>query len=125
VLWQNTYPLPPVGESIVSGLDPLPTSAPSAPTQPASTAPVSSGKDSWYSQYEDQYSWVDRGDEPNSNKLGVPDDQQGCSFYNQATLGHWFDVTAPNGVVLRLQQTDIGPSPRTGRKIDIAAVSAE
>jgi hypothetical protein len=86
---------------------------------------VSSGKGSWFSQYQGQYTWKDSGDEPNSNKLGVPDDEQGIAFYSQATLGKWFDVTAPNGKTLRLQQTDIGPHPSTGRKIDIAAVAAE
>lgn len=83
------------------------------------------GKGSWYSQYKGKYTWVDEGDKPNSNALGVPDDQQGCAFYNQATLGKWFLVTAPNGQTLKLQQTDIGPHPRTGRMIDIAAVAAE
>ena len=87
--------------------------------------PSGGGRGSWYSQYNGKYNWVDLGDKPNSNALGVPDINQGCSFYNSATLGKWFDVTAPNGVTLRLQQTDIGPHPRTGRKIDIAAVSAE
>ncbi len=84
-----------------------------------------SGKGSWYSQYRGKYLWVDTGDKPNSNALGVPDDQQGVAFYDRATLGKWFDVRAPNGVTLRLRQTDIGPHPNTGRKIDIAAVAAE
>jgi hypothetical protein len=84
-----------------------------------------SGKGSWYSQYKGKYTWVDTGDKPNSNALGVPDDEQGCAFYNQKTLGDWFDVTAPNGKTLRLCQTDVGPHPKTGRKIDIAAVAAE
>lgn len=86
---------------------------------------VFSGKGSWFSHYEGKYSWVDTGDKPNSNALGVPDDQQGCAFYDQRTLGECFYVTAPNGRTLKLQQTDIGPHPRTGRKIDIAAVAAE
>jgi hypothetical protein len=90
------------------------------------TAPAEMhGKGSWYSWYKGKYTWTDSGDKPNSNALGVPDNQQGCAFYNQATLGHWFYVTAPNGKTLKLQQTDIGPHPNTGRKIDIAAVAAE
>lgn len=84
-----------------------------------------SGKGSWYSQHVGEYTWVDKGDTPGSSALGVPDDEQGCAFYNQATLGKWFNVTAPNGRTLRLQQTDIGPHPDTGRSIDIAAVAAE
>ena len=94
-----------------------------APTIPEGY--VESGKGSWYSQYQGKYNWVDKGDKPNSNALGVPDDHQGVALYNRGTLGDWFFVTAPNGVRLRLQQTDIGPHPKTGRKIDIAAVAAE
>ncbi len=82
-------------------------------------------KGSWYSQYRGKYVWIDTGDKPNSNALGVPDDQQGIALYDRNTLGDWFQVTSPNGVALRLQQTDIGPHPSTGRKIDIAAVAAE
>lgn len=94
--------------------------------EPAQTfIPVGSGKGSWYSQFEGQYSWVDKGDRPNSNALGVPDSRQGFAMLDRATLGTWRQVRAPNGVVLKLQQTDIGPSATTGRAIDIAAVAAE
>lgn len=99
------------------------------------TAKGGIGKGSWYSQYEGRYTWVDKGDGkwnkdktiylgPN-NALGVPDDQQGVALYDHGTLGDWFLVTAPNGLTLKLRQTDIGPHPSTGRKIDIAAVAAE
>ncbi len=84
-----------------------------------------SGRGSWYSQYRGKYNWVDDGDEPDSAALGCPDSAQGVSFYNSATLGKWFKVKAPNGEVSIEQQTDIGPHPRTGRKIDIAAAAAE
>lgn len=84
-----------------------------------------SGKGSWYSQYRGKYKWVDNGDAPGSAALGCPDDAQGVSFYNSKTLGKWFLVTAPNGKTSLEQQTDRGPHPRTGRKIDIAAVAAE
>ncbi len=75
---------------------------------------------SWYSQYP---GWVDNQDRPGSNALGVPDEQQGIALPTRHTLGQWFDVTAPNGQTLRLQQTDIGPHPRTGRGIDISAAA--
>ncbi len=88
-------------------------------------ADVKSGRGSWYSQYEGEYSWVDTGDEPGSNALGVPDDAQGVAFYDQSTLGKWFMVNAPNGNTDIQQQTDIGPHPNTGRLIDISAVAAE
>ena len=93
--------------------------------QPWTDPTVSSGRGSCYSQYSGKYNWVDRGDRPNSNALGVPDSAQGCAFNNHSTLGDWFVVTAPNGKSLLMPQTDIGPSPRTGRKIDISAHMAE
>lgn len=91
----------------------------------ALTPQVKSSKGSWFSQYNGKYHWVDEGDEPGSNALGVPDDQQGIALPSSKTLGDWFWVTAPNGVELKLQQTDIGPAEWTGRFIDIAAVAAE
>lgn len=86
---------------------------------------LQSGKGSWYSQYSGKYEWVDEGDEPGSAALGVPDDAQGVAFYNQSTLGKWFEVHYPNGFISIEQQTDIGPNPNTGRLIDIAACAAE
>lgn len=83
------------------------------------------GRGSWYSWFAGKHEWKDTSDKPNSNALGIPDDQQGFAMYDRATLGTWRDIRAPNGVVLRLQQTDIGPHPRTGRTIDIAAIAAE
>src|SRR5215831_13160773 len=85
----------------------------------------SSGRGSWYSQYRGKYIWVDSGDQPGSNALGVPDSAQGCAFYNHSTLGDWFVVTAPNGKSLLMPQTDIGPNPSTGRKIDISSHMGE
>lgn len=104
----------------------LPWAIDSLPLKPSAPAvALESGRGSWYSQYEGRYNWIDTGDEPGSAALGVPDDAQGLAFYDRSTLGQWFEVHAPNGRVLILQQTDIGPNPRTGRKIDIAAVAAE
>jgi len=84
-----------------------------------------SGKGSWYSWYKGHYRWEDKGDRPNSNALQVPDDCQGISFFNHKTLGDWFLVKFPNGNVSIEQQTDLGPNPRTGRKIDISAACAD
>lgn len=100
------------------------TTMPIPPIQPVSEF-LQTGKGSWYSQYKGQYKWVDTGDAPNSAALGCPDDAQGVSFYASHTLGEWFMVTAPNGKTSIEQQTDIGPHPRTGRKIDISAAAAE
>ena len=93
--------------------------------QPWTDPTVSSGRGSCYSQYSGKYNWVDRGDRPNSNALGVPDSAQGCAFLDRSTLGDWFVVTAPNGKSLLMPQTDIGPSRSTGRQIDISAHMAE
>jgi uncharacterized Tic20 family protein len=95
------------------------------PVPPGPGAPLASGKGSWYSQYQGKYTWVDNGDAPNSNALGVPDADQGVSFLNPSTLGNWFEVHAPNNVVSIEQQTDIGPAASTGRSIDISAAAAE
>lgn len=84
-----------------------------------------SGKGSWYSQFVGKFTWVDTGDAPGSAALGVPDDAQGVSFMDSSTLGKWFQVRAPNGVISLEQQTDIGPNPNTGRLIDISAAAAE
>ena len=98
-------------------ITPLPPRPPSEDWQ--------SGKGSWYSQYEGVYRWKDLGDAPGSSALGVPDNAQGVSFYRGATLGHWYEIEYPNGKRSIEQQTDIGPAPWTGKKIDISAVAAE
>ena len=68
--------------------------------------------------------WI-RGDAPGSAALKVPDSAQGISFYDWATLGKWFEVQFPNGKRSIEQQTDIGPSPWTGKKIDVSAAAAD
>jgi peptidoglycan hydrolase-like protein with peptidoglycan-binding domain len=93
--------------------------------EPAPETKWSSGKGSWYSQYEGHYEWHDSGDAPGSNALHVPDSAQGISFYDSTTLGKWFEVQFPNGTKSVEQQTDIGPSPWTGKKIDISAAAAD
>jgi len=104
---------------------PTPPPGPVDPPAPAPQPALRSAKGSWYSQYQGKYSWVDKGDAPGSNALGVPDSDQGISFLNRSTLGQWFEVHAPNGVVSIEQQTDIGPAASTGRGIDISAAAAE
>jgi len=95
-------------------------------TSPAAPSGASSAPGSWYSQYRgSNYDWVDPSDKPGSNALGVPDSSQGIALPSRSTLGKWFNVTAPNGQTLRLQQTDIGPAGWTGRGIDIAASAAD
>src|SRR5262245_40572656 len=78
---------------------------------------------SWYSQLP-AFGWFDAQDRPGSNALGVPDWKQGIALPSRNTLGQWFNVTAPGGQTLRLQQTDIGPARWTGRGVDISAAAA-
>lgn len=45
--------------------------------------------------------------------------EPGIAVYNHGTLGGYWRVTAPNGRTVVVRQTDIGPAPWTGRKIDV------
>jgi hypothetical protein len=103
---------------------PIPIPVPVPPPSPSST-PLQSAKASWFSQYQGKYSWVDTGDVPNSNALGVPDACQGIALPTRTNLGQWFELHAPNGINSIEQQTDVGPALWTGRGIDIAAAAAE
>jgi hypothetical protein len=103
---------------------PVPVPVP-IPPAPVPTTPLQSARGSWFSQYQGKYTWVDTGDAPDSNALGVPDYCQGVAFPSRATLGKWVELHGPNGVVSIEQQTDIGPSASTGRGIDISAAAAE
>jgi hypothetical protein len=72
------------------------------------------GKVSWFGGPNDPMS----GSQTASGRpLSVP----GIAVYNQATLGGYWLVEFPNGKKLVLQQTDIGPAPWTGRKVDVTS----
>lgn len=86
--------------------------------------PARSARGSWYSQLPGK-GWVDKGDRPGSNALGVPDSQQGIALPSRKTLGKYFRVTGPDGKTAILQQTDIGPAKFTKRGIDISAAGAD
>src|SRR6185295_7843835 len=84
---------------------------------------------SWYSQLP-PFGWFDPEDRPGSAAYQVggrpiPDSQQGIALPTRGGLGKWYNVT-PSGSdrPFPLQQTDIGPDPRTGRGIDISAAGA-
>ena len=99
---------------------------PPIPPAPTGIVPWQSGKGSWYSQYEGVHGkWRDPGDAPGSSALGVPDNAQGVSFLDPSRLGQWFEVEFPNGHKSIEQQTDIGPSAWTGKKIDVSAAAAD
>ena len=55
---------------------------------------------------------------------GVSSSKPGIAIYDRSTLGDWFEVTIGGHTAL-LRQTDIGPAPSTGRKIDVTGAGAE
>jgi hypothetical protein len=69
------------------------------------------GRISWFGGPNDP---TDSGHTANGLTTATP----GIAVYNQATLGGYWKVTAPNGRTRVIQQTDIGPAPWTGRLID-------
>lgn len=81
------------------------------PANPLNPGRTVSGKISWFGGPNDPSA----GGTPAS---GVPITTPGIATYNRATLGGYFLVTAPNGRRAVLRQTDLGPSPSTGRSID-------
>lgn len=77
------------------------------------------GKGSWFGGPRDG---MDRG----QTALGVTTATPGCAIRpgadwhsGQPFLGGYWRITAPNGEVAVLQQTDLGPNQTTGRRIDI------
>lgn len=58
---------------------------------------------------------TDSGHTANGETTKTP----GIAVYNHGTLNGYWRVTAPNGKTVVLKQTDIGPAPFTGRKIDV------
>lgn len=66
-------------------------------------------------------SWFGGPDDPSSGSTtasGAPVTTPGIAVYNQQTLGGWWLVKLPNGVISLVRQTDIGPAPSTGRTFD-------
>ncbi|MDX2201756.1 MAG: hypothetical protein NW223_03330 [Hyphomicrobiaceae bacterium] len=88
---------------------------------------IQSGRMSWFGQYGwgrhndglHRHVWRDSGDN-GINASGLPQTVPGIALMDRRTLGHWFEVEI-NGRVFLVRQVDIGPHPRTGRKIDINA----
>lgn len=70
------------------------------------------GKVSWFGGPGDP---TDSGHTANGETTKTP----GIAVYNHGTLGGYWRVKAPNGKTVVLKQTDIGPAPWTGRKIDV------
>ncbi len=70
------------------------------------------GKVSWFGGPHDA---TDSGHTASGGTTKEP----GIAVYNHGTLGGYWRVRAPNGKVAVLRQTDIGPAPWTGRKVDV------
>jgi hypothetical protein len=70
------------------------------------------GKGSWFGGPSDS---TDSGHTANGETTKTP----GIAVYNHGTLGGYWRVKSPNGKTVVLKQTDIGPAPWTGRKIDV------
>lgn len=67
-------------------------------------------------------SWFGGAGDPSDSghtALGGTTAEPGIAIYNHKTLGGYWRVKAPNGRTAVLKQTDIGPAPWTGRKIDV------
>jgi len=70
------------------------------------------GKGSWFGGPADA---TDSGHTANGETTKTP----GIAVYNHGTLNGYWRVKAPNGKTVVVKQTDIGPAPWTGRKIDV------
>jgi hypothetical protein len=70
------------------------------------------GKGSWFGGPHDS---SDSGHTATGGTTAEP----GIAVYDRATLGGYWRVTAPNGKTAVLKQTDLGPAPWTGKKIDV------
>lgn len=66
----------------------------------------------------------DSGDNNRPALAGATNRAPGIAVYNQHTLGGYWLVTI-DGTTKVIQQTDIGPAPWTGRKIDINPPAAK
>lgn len=71
------------------------------------------GKTSWYGGPHDS------GDNNIPSLPGATNKNPGIAVYSRKTLGGWWRVVFPNGRSLVVQQTDLGPAPWTGKKVDV------
>jgi murein DD-endopeptidase MepM/ murein hydrolase activator NlpD len=79
---------------------------------PSFAQPQVSGKVSWFGGPHDPSSGP-------TTASGASVREPGIAVYNRSTLGGYWKVTAPNGRTAVLRQTDLGPAPFTGRKVDV------
>ncbi len=79
---------------------------------PSFSTQAVNGRVSWFGGPHDS---TDSGHTASGGTTREP----GIAIYNRATLGGYWRVTAPNGKTAVVRQTDLGPAPFTGRKIDV------
>lgn len=83
------------------------------PTAPLNSGQSISGKVSWFGGPNDSSAGT-------RTASGAPTAAPGIAVYNRATLGGYWRVTdTKTGRSAVLKQTDLGPAPWTGRKIDV------
>lgn len=84
------------------------------PAVPTTSGHVITGKVSWFGGPNDGETAGNR------TASGAPTSTPGIAIYNRATLGGYWRVTdTKTGRSAVLKQTDLGPAPWTGRKIDV------
>lgn len=95
-------------------------------TEMPSTPVASEGSDwqrgtgSWFGHYG---KWQDP-EYNGKNASGLSEATPGIALRNKATLGHWYEVTFPNGKTVMARQVDVGPFAK-GRSIDINGALAD
>lgn len=83
------------------------------PAVPTSSGQSLTGRVSWFGGPND-------GSTSQTTASGAPTSTPGIAIYNRATLGGYWRVTdTKTGRSAVLKQTDLGPAPWTGRKIDV------
>ncbi len=91
-----------------------------------------SARAAWFGQYgygrfkdaNAKNVWQDPSDNAR-NKSGLPQTVPGIALPRGDTLGHYYEVIAPNLKRMIVRQVDQGPGRGTGRGIDINAAAAE
>lgn len=83
------------------------------PAIPTSSGQSLTGRISWFGGPND-------GSTSQTTASGAPTSTPGIAIYNRATLGGYWRLTdTKTGRSAVLKQTDLGPAPWTGRKIDV------
>jgi hypothetical protein len=94
-------------------------------TAPPGGGAPSTVRGSWFGNAPGWNDKTDRGMQANGQPVSAGPGIALPIPKDSPDFGKWYDVTAPNGQTLRLQQTDVGPGPEgKGRGLDVNAVAA-